>query len=335
MGYALPGFVGTAVGAALGWLAVRNIAWSSVLESVARLDWRILLLGLAAIVFGGFLQAYRWKLLLPLEKVSATRLYCVKNAGEAMNNLSPMRVLSEMTQTAILAHRDQIRLSRVVSSIMVCRLFDLVVTINLVGVGLLLVPQLAEFRPFVIPMWILATAALTFFLIFGESLPRVAAFPGLRPLEEILRSLRVTRSRPITLMVCMALTAVSWMSIGVAAWLVAHAVGIGLPFWTVAMLIVAVNFLSHAVPAPPGAIGVYEFVAVYTLGLLAVPPSLALTFALAIHILLILPTLLIGIPVLALEERTLRTSAAMTMKVILTGNLGIKRWWARAGATLP
>jgi hypothetical protein len=47
--------------------------------------------------------------------------------------------------------------------------------------------------------------------------------------------------------------------------------------------------LTSLTPASTGAIGVYEFVSISTLGLFAIDPTMALTFALVIYIVLFLP----------------------------------------------
>ena len=118
------------------------------------------------------------------------------------------------------------------------------------------------------------------------------------------------------MLACVALTATAWMSIGVAAWLVAQAAGIDMPLWLVSIVIIAVTVLTSLTPAATGAVGIYEFVTISTLGLFAIDPTVALTFALVIHAVLFLPPLLIGTAVLSVERRTLgRVWATLTSAV--------------------
>lgn len=126
----------------------------------------------------------------------------------------------------------------------------------------------------------------------------------------VARTLGSVAVRRRVVLACVILTAMAWLSIGSAAWLVASAAGIDLPFWLMSVVIVAVTLFSGVVPSPPGAIGVYEFGAVSTLGLFAVDPSAALTFAVVIHAVLFLPPVIIGISVLARERETLRRVVA-------------------------
>ncbi|MBI2935809.1 MAG: flippase-like domain-containing protein, partial [Chloroflexi bacterium] len=177
--------------------------------------------------------------------------------------------------------------------------------------GLIVLPQLAGLRPVVFPLWGMTLAALVGFLVLGRKVHATPMTGRLSAVGDVLRSIStVSNSRRVT-MGCLCLTATSWMSIGTAAWLVAGAAGIDLPFWLISMVIVAVNLFASVTPALPGAVGVYEFGVISTLGLFAVDPSLALTFALVFHAMLFLPPVLIAIPVLSAERRTMRQVLAV------------------------
>ena len=311
--WSLPGI---GIGAALGWLALRGAVSSELLASISALDWRPLVLAVAAVTFAGFLHAYRWKLLLPKEKVSTTRLFVVKEMGQGLNNISPIRVLAEVAQTAMLTRRYGISAPKVVSSLLMSRMFDLLVTVNLVGAGLIILPQLSGYRPLVAPLWGMTGVALLAFLILGNRLHRIPGVRRLRPLQEMLISMGAIRARPVVMGTCIVLTSLHWMAIGTAAWLVAQTAGVGLPFWLISIVVVSVSLFGSAIPAPPGMVGVYEFMAVSTLGLFAVDPSVALTFALITHGVLFIPPLMIGIPALAMEWRTVGGALAKVGAII-------------------
>ncbi len=300
---------GAGVGA-LGWVALRGILWGEVAAIVKAMDWRILMLALGAVIFAGLLETCRWKLLLPKEKVSVFRLFLVKNVGQGINSISPVRVLGEVSQVAILAQAEGVKAPKVMSSIVMSKLFDLLVTVNLVGAGLIVLPQFSGFKPIVVPLWGMTAVGLVALFLFSRRLHKLPGVHKLRPLEETLGSLSAMLTHRRALAACLALTSVAWVSIGVAAWLVARAAGVEMPFWLVLILIVAVNLFTGAIPAPIGRVGAYELVTVSTLGLFAVNPSAALTFALVSHGVVFLPPLIVGISVLALERRTGRALLA-------------------------
>ena len=139
---------GLGVGGVLGWIALGGIMWGGVAEAVTGLDSRALLLALGAVLFAGMMEAYRWKLLLPSESVSTARLFLVRNTGNGLNNFSPVRVVAEVVQTAMLRYGDGVSTEKVVSSLVISRLFDLLVTVNLVGAGEKVVSSLVISRLF-------------------------------------------------------------------------------------------------------------------------------------------------------------------------------------------
>lgn len=294
------------VGGGLAWLAVQGMPWHEVLSAMAGLDSRMLVLAVGAMLFAGFLEALRWKILLPRERVSMRRLFLVRNAGKGLNNLSPVRVLAEVAQTGMLRFGDGIGAEKVISSLVLSRLFDLLVTVTLVGVGLIVLPQLASLKPVVLPLWGATFGALIGVAVLSRRINRMPRMRRLQPLQAVVESMSAVGTGHKTMLGCLLLTATAWMSIGTAAWLVARTAGIDLPFWLMAIVIVAVTIFASATPAPPGAVGVYEFGAISVLGLFAVDPAAALTFALVTHGMLFFIPVVIGIPVLTAERHTIR-----------------------------
>ena len=307
---------GLGAGGALGWMALGSIMWGSVAEAVTGLDSRALLLALGAVLFAGMMEAYRWKLLLPSERVSIARLFLVRNTGNGLNNVSPVRVVAEVVQTAMLRYGDGVSTEKVVSSLVISRLFDLLVTVNLVGAGLIVLPQLAGLRPTVLPLWAMTSAALIAVVLLGRWMPSFPSAGRFGAVVIWIRTVSALTSKGRLMLGCPLLTSLSWMSIGAAAWLVAGAAGIDLPFWLMSMVIVAVTLFSGVVPAPPGAVGVYEFAVISTLGLFSVDGTAAVTFALVIHGLLFLPPTVISILVLTRERQTLATALAAAAHAI-------------------
>ena len=100
---------------------------------------------------------------------------------------------------------------------------------------------------------------------------------------------------------------------------VAQTVGTPLPFWNIMILLVAMKWFISIIPAGPGSLGAFEFSGVYAFGLFAVDPSMVLTFAVFIHAMIFLPYLVIGLPVLARERRTMSVMAESVGRLISGG----------------
>ena len=296
---------GAAVGGALGWMALRGAMPADVMKAVTSFDWRILVLAVYAMLFASFLDAVRWKLLLAEQPVSTARLFFVRNAGIGLNNVSPVRIVAEPAQAALLRFGNGIGTHRVVASLAICRLFDLLITVNLVGLGLIVLPQLAGLRPVVLPVWGVTSAAILVLFVLARRLSWLPSGGRFSTIFSLLRSISGITLKGKVMLACLVLSGVSWMLVGVAAWLVGGGAGIDLPFWTMGVVIVAVTLFSGIVPSPPGAVGVYEFGVVSTLGLFSVDPAVAVSFGVVIHAILFAPPTIIGALVLARERRTI------------------------------
>ena len=85
------------------------------------------------------------------------------------------------------------------------------------------------------------------------------------------------------------------------------------------ILLVAMKWFISIIPAGPGSLGAFEFSGVYAFGLFAVDPSMVLTFAVFIHAMIFLPYLVIGLPVLARERRTMSVMAESVGRLISGG----------------
>ncbi len=292
----------------LGWMVLRGINWSSMQSAFGRVSWDVLVPAVAAVIASLFLQAVRWKLMLPRESVSTARLFFVRNAGLSLNNLSFAQgggILGDASEFAMLTRSDKIDGSKVVASLLMARALDFVITSIFILVGFFIVPQLSVFKPVIIPV-LVVIALIVLFVLFARKVGRFPLLNKVRVLESSLHAVALLRDRKLIFGLSISLTVLAWMLLGTAAWLVAQAIGIQLPFWMMSIILVGMTLFSGAIPAAPSAIGTYEFATVYILGLFSVNKSDALCFALLVHALVMIPPNLIGITTISREWKTFR-----------------------------
>ena len=299
---------GIILGLVLGWLVLRGVNWSSLVSAFGRVSWDVVVPAVSAVVASLFLQAVRWKLMLPRESISTTRLFFVRNAGLSLNNLSFGQgggVLGDASELAMLSKSDKIDGSKVVASLLMSRALDFVITSIFILVGFFIVPQLGVFKPVIIPV-LVVMPLIILFVLFAR---KVGGFPLLhkvRAVESSLHAVTFLRDRKLIFALSIFLTILAWMLLGTAAWLVAQAIGIQLPFWVMSIVLVGMTLFSGAIPAAPSAIGTYEFVTVYILGLFSINRSDALCFALLVHAMVMIPPNIMGIPTISREWKTFR-----------------------------
>jgi uncharacterized membrane protein YbhN (UPF0104 family) len=299
---------GIILGLVLGWLVLRGVNWSGLVSAFGRVSWDTLVTAASAVIASLFLQAVRWKLMLPRESVSTTRLFFVRNAGLSLNNLSFAQgggVLGDASELAMLTKSDKIDGSKVVASLVMSRALDFVITSIFILAGFFIVPQLGVFKPVIIPV-LVVTALIIILVVFVRKVVRFPLFNKISVLKSSLSAVAFLRDRKLIFALSILLTVLAWMLLGTAAWLVAQAIGIQLPFWMMSIVLVGMTLFSGAIPAAPSAIGTYEFVTVYLLGLFSVNKSDALCFALIVHALVMLPPNIMGIPTVSKEWKTFR-----------------------------
>jgi uncharacterized membrane protein YbhN (UPF0104 family) len=309
---------GIILGLVLGWMVLRGVNWSSMLSAFGRVSWDVLVPAVAAVIASLFLQAVRWKLMLPRESVSTARLFFVRNAGLSLNNLSFAQgggVLGDASELAMLTRSDKIDGSKVVASLLMSRALDFVITSTFILVGFFIVPQLSVFKPVIIPV-LVVMALIILCVLFATKVGRFPLLNKVRVLQSSLRAVALLRDRKLIFWLSISLTVLAWMLLGTAAWLVAQAIGIQLPFWMMSILLVGMTLFSGAIPSAPSAIGTYEFVTVYILGLFSINRSDALCFALIVHALVMLPPNLMGIPMISREWKTFRQITAQASALL-------------------
>lgn len=307
---------GLILGIVLGWAAIRGVNWESMQSALGKVSWDVLVPAVSAVILSIFLQAIRWKLMLPGEPVSPTRLFFVRNAGLSINNLMMARgIAGEASELVMLNKSDNIAGSKVVASMFMTRALDFAVTSMFVLAGFLVIPQLSVFKPVVVPVLITA-AAILLLMLLAKRISGLPLLNKVKAIESSLHAVALLRNRQLSFWLSLSLTVSAWMLLGTAAWLVAQAIGIHLPFWMICILLVGISLFAGVIPAGPSSLGVYEFVTVYTLGLFAVDSSDALSFALIIHALVVLPSIIIAIPVLSREGKTFQSAAAQVSALL-------------------
>jgi uncharacterized membrane protein YbhN (UPF0104 family) len=107
----------------------------------------------------------------------------------------------------------------------------------------------------------------------------------------------------------LALTAVSWILIALAFWICMDGFHLGLGFSAGVLVVVSVN-LAMILPSGPAAIGVFEAATIVALLPFGIDRSTALSYALVLHALNVLPFIVAGYVALQSHTLAVRRAAA-------------------------
>ena len=286
--------LGVAASALLGWLAVRGLDWRLVLDTFTGVSLKMIALAMIVFFVANYLRAARWRVLFVGGTVSTNRLFIVQNIGIGLNNVVPIRVASEAVQLAILTLRDGVRPSVALATLGMERVLDLVVSAAILGIALLLIPEMDRFAPYV---WgaigfAIVSVAIVRLLAWGSTGVKWAL--RLRFLANFMEAVRDLERERTRLAISTAMTLAYWLLVGVTAWIIADAIDLSITPVVATAVIMGTIYFATAVPAAPAAIGTFEFAVVYVLEMFGVTRESGFGFAVITHAVFFLPPTVIA-----------------------------------------
>jgi glycosyltransferase 2 family protein len=289
--------VGLPLSAFLFWLAFRDADLDEVWSVLTNADIGPVALAVAlmASVYGG--QAARWRAVARTSQVPTARFGEMVVSGVAVNNVLPGRV-GDLLRARWLQVSGRIPAGRALATVFVDRSFDVLALVAFLAISL----------PFVADAgWLqrIAIGGLVLLFTFGLVLLAARVYTRSRArgrridrgtLRRIVRDTLDGLAEPVgrlraVVFACGSLAI--WAAWGLAAWLVARAVGIELSAVDT-MFVTGVINLGVALPSSPGFVGTYQWLGVSALALLNVGTEQALAFAILLHAIWYVPTTLVG-----------------------------------------
>lgn len=299
--------IGIVISVGAAWLAVKDIQFSKVGDTLGNLNWWWVLLSMIPFFIILLLKVTRWQLLFhPGPQVSLHRLFATLMMSYLFNTVLPAR-LGEVVRAYALSRSEKIGPVRVLSTILLEKILD-VMMMFIFLIGLLPFLQLGNDikQAAFVTGGVVIAAFLTCMLMaayrkqaeqliqwFLKWLPgglRTRLF-GL--VTEVLDVLEVLLKFKLSLNLW-AQTLLIWVLVVCNYMAIAFALGIPLTFELALVLTIVIN-LGMVVPSAPGYIGVFE--ALVLAALLPFFPgqeSVLFSYGLFLHIVDFLPVVLLG-----------------------------------------
>jgi glycosyltransferase 2 family protein len=302
-------WLGVAVTVFFTYLAVRNAHLSEVRNALRKANMWWLVPALVVLAVAVLLRAVRWRSLYighsrpPLG--ATTRAVLV---GYFFNNVLPLRAGEAARIVALHSYAGTSRAESVATTALE-RVYDVLALLLMLFV---LQPWLPDVR------WLQAAAVLGGIVVFFV-LASVFVFArwGARPVHWVMRPLhhvpkldadRIEASAESVAQGLVGLrhahiagpaavwTVLSWVVVGLSAWLVAKGFDLGVSLSPVAGLFVVITInLALILPSSPAAVGVFEAATVLALDAYGVGKSDALSYAFVLHALNFLPFVAVGL----------------------------------------
>jgi len=301
---------GVAVSALALVLVIRWTGWRALLTELEQVDWRFVVLSALVYLISMSARALSWRSIMS-DQFTFFQTMGALNEGYLLNNLLPWR-MGEIGRAILLGRKGRTSILGVLSTIVVERTYDMLLTVILLTVMLPVaagLPNLERQAAVAAAVLVLAVVAL----LIGVFRPNWVRFilkrmPGeperwLGFWAQFEQGLRVLRD-PRTLIVSAIWMVISWSLAGFQYWLMLQAV---IPearlLW--AFLMLALTLLGVAVPSSPGYIGVFEAAGVLALSVFGVGRGEALAATLLLHAMVLMLASGLGAVALALEGETL------------------------------
>lgn len=298
--------LGMAASAAAIWLALGQVSLTSVREALAGADYIWLIPTLVLTYLTGWLRAVRWqKLFMRPDSITTWQSFAALNVGLMFNNVLPARG-GEIPRALAARRVSGVSGVEVGMTIVVERLLD-VFALAVIGVALWpVVPDRTWIRVLAVVCAALVAVSVT---LVAVVLILRRRFPDfllglLRRLpfvtDERAHALRVAvgagsaillSPRRVTLAVGMSF--MIWAAASAAACALFPAFGFEVAPETAVLLLVA-NSFALTIPSTPGGVGLYEASIQAALVAVGVSASVALSYALVLHAVNMLPVMATG-----------------------------------------
>ena len=271
------------------------------MRELARVDWKWVAIGMGFDILSYGVQALRWKWLLsPFGKVKLTHTIRAVYAGLFANLVFPLRP-GELLRSYIVSDAEDIRLGRVLGSVGVERLVDLVIATASLAVVSLLVDLPQKFRKVadtlgIITLVLLAIVVLMIYYLEVKLAQNPEANSGPRHLPgKLMRALlglhAMGTAPSFYAAVFASLLMPACQVLGLWAMMMAY--GLHLPFLAAIVVLLIIN-LGVSLPNAPANVGSYQFFCVLGLSVFQVEKTTATSFSIFAFLALTIPFIFLG-----------------------------------------
>jgi uncharacterized protein (TIRG00374 family) len=298
--------VGLAISGVCVWLALRRVSLGEVWSSLEAARWQWLVPSVLLVYATLALRAVRWRFLFhDPSALSTWDAAKTVNIGLMFNNILPSRA-GEVPRMFALARATGISKLEIAATIVVERLLDL---FAVAVVALIAWPWLPD-ASWIDALCVLCTIVVAGMVVAGVSVwlfrrravallerllrraPFLASERAADRSASLVRGLRILRE-PRRLLLALALSAAVWLVTGLSIVALYPAFDLSVTSSSAWLILVATS-LATTVPSTSGSLGVYEAAAQSSLVAAGVATSPALSFALVLHAVNLLPVSITG-----------------------------------------
>jgi glycosyltransferase 2 family protein len=305
---------GIAVSCICIYFVLRGINFSEVAASFRSLQYGYILPVVLTSLASLYLRSYRWGVMLDrLVAYDQWTLFKLSSVGFMAIGVLPAR-LGEFVRPYLVKQHSGVRMSATMATVVLERVFDLLTLMLFLFVVLIKISLPPEIFKAGISMLTVSLAILTVLIIFGtkrdfaaQVIGRVMSFlpgrigtPAARFANSFLEGLQLLPDVKKTLWVLL-LSLMNWLLVGFGTYILFYAFGMHLSIFN-AFAVLAIVALGVMIPAAPGFIGTYHYACILGLTSFGIAKSEALSYAVVLWFLQMMPPILIGLLFLPFQK---------------------------------
>ena len=300
-------WIGAAVSLVLLVLFFYRVDFGEIGRALAGANYVYVLPAVAVLVALMALKAVRWQYLLKhMKPVRLGRVFSAEVIGHMANAILPLR-LGELARAYLLGQKEGISKVSTLATVAVARVFDGLALLLFAVLLFVFLPLSDWLKQATYVVAAIFVCVLVLFLLMASSkerMKRLTAFlarplpHGWKPRIEEWSALFVTGleglTSPARVCAVFALSLVVWLGEGLQFYFVGLSFGLGQPFQVMLLASTAAN-LALLLPSSPGGVGNFEYFTAAVVTTFGVGAGSAAAYAIALHIVLLLPVVLLGL----------------------------------------
>jgi uncharacterized protein (TIRG00374 family) len=305
----------------LVWV-LHDIHFGRLVHDVANVDWKWVSLGIAFDVLSYVVQAIRWKFLLaPFGPVRLGRSTRAVFAGLFANLVFPLRP-GELLRAYLVADTEKIKFGRVMGSVGVERLIDLVIATSSLAIAALFVDLPNKFKRVADTMGVVAlillaiVVALIFYLEIRMGSDetcdaRKAHLPN--RMMAALMALHAMGTSPSFYPAVLFSMVMPFLQV-LGLWCMMNAYSLGLPFLSALVVLLVIN-IGVSLPNAPANVGSYQFFCVLGLSIFQIEKTKAAGFSIFAFLAMTLPFLVLGFAAVLRSGMSVRSMREQVIRI--------------------
>lgn len=276
------------------YLAFRNVNFHNVFEAMKNIRWTTILVFSLFIFLYVFVKGFKWKLLVDrFEELSIKDSFLIYLIVLMFNSIFPFRS-GDIIQIFLTRAKTKIEKTKILGTITLNKFFEMASFLLFIFTLGLFIPLAAPLRH---ALNIFSLLTFVFVFLFAFDFIKLddnffQKFKIFKFISNYLYSLKIIKDKEL-FFISFFMSFLSWIVETLMIAFLIKSFGIEVPFWAAIFVLVAIN-VAITIPATSGNLGTFEYAVVFALTSLGVGKDRALSFALILHILGVLPVAVFG-----------------------------------------